>query len=345
MNKKKHTIKDIAKLAKVSKGTVDRVLHKRGKVSKEAFKRVSEVLEEIEYQPNLIARNLKNNKTYRLCVLIPDCNEDPYWAPAYDGVREAAFGFQSFGVHVEEFRYQPLDKSLFVQKSLEIIQSSPDGFLLVPLFLEESQEIIKNCKKKGILVLVINNFIDSLKEPHFIGQDLYQSGRVAANLIDFITPKNACIAIVHINLDLPMRLKETGFKKYYEEKKESHHEIITFNVRMDDMNYKSRILFFIQENPKISAILITNSKAYILAEALQAINKEIIVVGYDLLDENIKYLKGGNIDFLIHQKLKQQAALGVSFLAEYFLFEKSIPKQKLLPIDIVTSENVTYYLE
>ena len=40
---KKHTIKDIAKLAGVSKGTVDRVLHKRGKVSPAAFEKVNEV--------------------------------------------------------------------------------------------------------------------------------------------------------------------------------------------------------------------------------------------------------------------------------------------------------------
>ena len=42
---KKHTIKDIAKLAGVSKGTVDRVLHKRGKVSPAALEKVNEELE------------------------------------------------------------------------------------------------------------------------------------------------------------------------------------------------------------------------------------------------------------------------------------------------------------
>ena len=44
MTKKKYTIKDIAKMAGVSKGTVDRVLHKRGKVSDEAHDKVKRVL-------------------------------------------------------------------------------------------------------------------------------------------------------------------------------------------------------------------------------------------------------------------------------------------------------------
>ena len=50
MIKKKYTIKDIARLADVSKGTVDRVLHRRGKVSKKALEQVTQVLEAIDYQ-------------------------------------------------------------------------------------------------------------------------------------------------------------------------------------------------------------------------------------------------------------------------------------------------------
>ena len=69
---KKHTIKDIAKLAGVSKGTVDRVLHKRGKVSQIALDKVNAVLGKIDYQPNLMARNLKKNKVYRIAVVFPN---------------------------------------------------------------------------------------------------------------------------------------------------------------------------------------------------------------------------------------------------------------------------------
>ncbi|CAN0173644.1 unnamed protein product, partial [Chrysoparadoxa australica] len=53
MNENKNmTIKDIARLANVSPGTVDRVIHNRGKVSDKAYAKVSVVLEEIQYKPN-----------------------------------------------------------------------------------------------------------------------------------------------------------------------------------------------------------------------------------------------------------------------------------------------------
>lgn len=59
---KNYRIKDIAELSGVSTGTVDRILHERGKVSEDARKKVEKILKEIDYQPNLIARSLALKK-------------------------------------------------------------------------------------------------------------------------------------------------------------------------------------------------------------------------------------------------------------------------------------------
>ena len=61
---KNYRIKDIAELSGVSTGTVDRILHERGKVSEDARKKVEKILKEIDYQPNLIARSLALKKKY-----------------------------------------------------------------------------------------------------------------------------------------------------------------------------------------------------------------------------------------------------------------------------------------
>ncbi|UWX55657.1 LacI family DNA-binding transcriptional regulator [Maribacter litopenaei] len=71
MEKRNYTIKDIAALADVSRGTVDRVVNKRGKVSEKARKKVEEVLDKIDYRPNLIARSLKNHRIYTIWILMP----------------------------------------------------------------------------------------------------------------------------------------------------------------------------------------------------------------------------------------------------------------------------------
>lgn len=59
-------IKDIARLADVSVGTVDRVLHGRTGVSEASRKRVEEILKQLDYQPNMYASALASNKKYLL---------------------------------------------------------------------------------------------------------------------------------------------------------------------------------------------------------------------------------------------------------------------------------------
>lgn len=342
---KKYTIKDIAELAGVSKGTVDRVLHRRGKVSSKALAQVEKVLKEIDYQPNPIARNLKNNKIYRIAVLMPDAKEDAYWAPAVKGVNDAIREFKPFGVLVERFYYHPYNRVSFLEKSHEALKASPDALLMAPLFRKETLEIFNECQDKNILVSLFNSFIDGLNTENFIGQDSYQSGRLAANLIEKLVDNTATIAICHLNVEPHMKINEKGFKGYFSEKN-NNQKIETLTLQTSDVEaFKKEILAFLKTNPKVSAVFITNSKAYLFLKTIEHLSRDITVIGYDLLDENIEYLRNGCIDFLIHQKPERQAYLGVGHLAEHFLFGKPIPKKNLLPIDIITPENVMYYID
>lgn len=341
---KKYTIKDIAQLAGVSKGTVDRVLHGRGKVSEKANERIKDVLKEIDYRANPIARSLKNSKVYKIFVLLPDPKEDPYWIPAHEGIKDAVKEFNPFGVRFEKFFYNPKDRVSFLEKANMALQSAPDVLLMAPVFHKESLEVFENCQKKNVLVALFNNYIDVFNNKNFIGQDLHQSGRIAASLIDKMQPQKCTIAILHINEEAHMRQKENGFKEYFEDKKSSSHPIITYSLNAENLSlFKNDVFDFFEKHPIISSVFVTNSKAHLLIEALKGLNRDLSIVGYDLLKENITLLENGEIDFLIHQKPKRQAYLGVVNLAEHFLFGKPIPAQNLLPIDVITSENVLYY--
>lgn len=64
MEDQNYTIKDIARMAGVSAGTVDRVLHNRGDVSEKSKEKVQKVLDEINYQPNVFAIGLAAKKKY-----------------------------------------------------------------------------------------------------------------------------------------------------------------------------------------------------------------------------------------------------------------------------------------
>src|SRR6201996_5994985 len=64
--------KELAKLAGVSAGTVSNVISGSTKVSERSRQKVLEAIRILNYQPNLIARSLRTNRTYTLGIVIPD---------------------------------------------------------------------------------------------------------------------------------------------------------------------------------------------------------------------------------------------------------------------------------
>jgi LacI family transcriptional regulator len=100
-----------------------------------------------------------------------------------------------------------------------------------------------------------------------------------------------------------------------------------------------------RDNPGIASIFLTGSRSFLLAKYLD--NKElnyINLVGYDLLDENIEQLRSGIIRFLINQRPDEQAYKAVRKLIDYLSRHKLPDKIEYLPVDIVTSENVDFFI-
>ena len=67
----KPTIMDIARRTGLSKGTVDRVLHNRGEVSKKSYDKVMTAVKEMGYEPNMYASLLAKSQKRSIAVLLP----------------------------------------------------------------------------------------------------------------------------------------------------------------------------------------------------------------------------------------------------------------------------------
>lgn len=77
------TIKDVAKIAKVSPSTVSRVIADSPRISKETKLRVEKAIKELNYHPNVIARSLANRSTKILGLIIPNTSEDLFKNPFF----------------------------------------------------------------------------------------------------------------------------------------------------------------------------------------------------------------------------------------------------------------------
>ncbi len=339
-----YTIKEIAKMSGVSVGTVDRVLHNRGKVSEEKEKRVKEILKKIDYKPNQLARSLKMNKRCRFAVLMPDDAEDEYWSPCWDGINQLITGFEQGGHLVQVYKYSPSRPADFVAKSRESLEFLPDGVLLAAFYMKESKEYLKILQEKGIPFNLMNTVIEGADYATFVGQDLVMSGRTAAQLFEMTTPDIRSLLIVHFEEELEnafhMQQKEKGFKSYFADKG-ADVDIRIANIRKGDPDGMTGQLKAAGGHD-VQGIFVTTSKSYLLIES--GVFAGVPVIGYDLLKKNVQYLHEGRIRFLIYQNPRLQAYRALTLLSDLVVRSEDVPKERLLPIEIVTTENVGSYL-
>ena len=122
-------------------------------------------------------------------------------------------------------------------------------------------------------------------------------------------------------------------------------EIIDLNLNPHEDAFRTQMIQLL-DNVKLKGIYVSTSKGTALAASvLESHGKnDIRMIGYDILSENLKYLRSGTIDFLINQNPKRQALLSISHLVNHLMFKKSAPPMDLFPLEIITQQNVDSYL-
>lgn len=83
------TIQEVAKAAEVSVATVSRVLNNSPSVNPETRERVQEVIERLNYSPNLLGRNLRRSETKMILVLLPSIS-NPFYSKIVRGIEDVA---------------------------------------------------------------------------------------------------------------------------------------------------------------------------------------------------------------------------------------------------------------
>jgi LacI family transcriptional regulator len=132
MTPNKIRIKDIARLAGVSIGTVDRVIHERGEVAEKTRQKVKSILKETNYSPNVMAQVLKSKKQYHLVSLLPESiNDNSFWQKHPVGMNKAMDDLDLFNVKLSQITFNILNEKDFQKKANDIFDLNPDGILLL----------------------------------------------------------------------------------------------------------------------------------------------------------------------------------------------------------------------
>ncbi len=344
-------VKEIARLANVSIATVDRVIHKREGVSEKTKAKIQAIIEKLHYQPNILAQRLAlaSRGIIRLAVLLPNVSEETeFWQAPLDGIVQAENEIRQYGVQIERYFFDQNDHQSFAKQVRKLSKNPADGILFSPTFPEESIGLITALEKATTPYVLINSEITGYDCPYYIGPNIFRSGYLAAQLIDYCITDRQKVLIVNIagkiDNNYAVLKKEEGFRTYFKD----HHlvnPILSLNTTQTDYTSTSRKMSkLLNTHQDIAAIFVTNSRVSIVAKYLATAGLDnITLLGYDFVKDNVNYLKQGFIDFLICEKPQEQGYRGIMTLFQNLVYSNPIEKKYFMPIDIITKENYQFY--
>ena len=350
MESERIRIKDIAKMADVSVGTVDRVIHGRSGVSETSRKRVEEILKQLDYQPNMYASALASNKKYAFSCLLPQHEKGEYWTAVEAGIHEALVTYSDFNISVKLSYYDPFDYHSFSNVAQDILKQNPDGIMFAPTVPQYTQPFTEELNKRSIPYIYIDSNIKEEPALSFYGQNSHQSGYFAARMLMLLAGEDAQEIVIFRKINEGIvgsnqqERREIGFREYMQE----HHPAcriweLDLHAKRDSEDMQMLDEFF-QEHPTVKNGITFNSKAYIIGEyLLKKEKKDFNLMGYDLLQRNVDCLKQGSIFFLIAQQPTLQGFDGIKALCEHLILKKEITRENFMPIDLLTKENIEFY--
>ncbi len=341
-------IKQIAKLANVSIGTVDRVLHKRSGVAKATEDKVLKIIKETGYIQNTTASRLKlaSKKKIKYAILIPETKHKwNYWKLPKKGIAKSVAELKELGVTADFYEFS--DSSSFMALSEVIFQKAYDAIVTVPFFRGASNDLLRNAKSMDIPVVFLDTEIPLDEAAYFIRQNSHMAGMVAGRLLYGLVGNPGEYFVVNMLNDKGIHAnnvqRENGFRDFFKS--------VGAEVTIQTLNYSLNDEFkvtqemetcFKKENRK--GIFVTNSKSHLLSKILKQYEiGNTYMVGFDLNKQNLKHLKNNDIDFLINQQPSYQGYAAIKGLFQFLTKRDATQLNIDIPIEIIVKENSCFY--
>ena len=345
----KVTILDIARHTGLSKGTVDRVLHNRGEVSKRSYDKIMAAVRELGYEPNIHASLLARGGNPLIAVLIPRHSPDSFWDLASQGIAKASESVEAIDVDIRLFEYDQYDLESFREACNRLVDASPAGVVLAPIFRDETDLLTSRLSLSGIPYVFVDSKPDKEDYLAYFGMPPYRSGYLCA---DQLTGgrKIASALTVRIRRDRqqqsdPTLNRRAGFMDYMLE----HNPECTLSSIFIDPNdpegVEATLSEWFESHPEVHHIVMFNSRIHLLVPFFESHPDPLRrTVGFDNLKANLEAVRNGTVSVLIAQRPDEQMSLAIRTLSEYVLLRKTPQKRdNFVHMDILTRYNIDYY--
>ncbi|MCD8101670.1 MAG: LacI family DNA-binding transcriptional regulator [Alistipes sp.] len=346
-------IVDIARLAGVSAGTVDRVIHERGRVSEDKKKKVEAVLEQFGYEPNMAARSLASRKDFTIAVIAPTYPEGSYWELVYKGMERAAAELKSYGVKVVFSRFDQYDPASFDAAAVAARGEGTSGVLMATHFLPRVVELSGELDSAGVPYVYIDSGIEGCGNLAYFGGDSLVSGSMAAKLLVNGTGLPDRVFVAHIKFarkDISLQM-QTRYDGFAESLRKAGYKGEIDHLELDPdkpLPSTKKMHNYLRLRGGKTGGIVLNSRVYQLIEIMDRIADDVKahvkLVGFEAIPANVKALMEGKVASLVSQRPELQGYYALKAMGEYLLYSREPDKENLMPLDILIKENAPYYL-
>lgn len=296
-------LEDVAAAAGVSKTTVSRVLNHRGYLSEKTIAKVQKAMQELDYRPNIIARQLYKQRTDLVGMIFPTV-DNPFFSQL-EAEMERQLYRNGYKVLIGNSQNDPAKEENYLQ---QLLTHQVDG-----LIVGTQNRGLIGYQHANLPVVAIDQVVG--KNIPVVSSDNYQGGLLATQrLLD-----DGCRHIIHTNgplgLDTPTQKRREAYEHLMTKNNLpaiTYH--LDFNISTIDKERVFRRIF--EEHPEVDGIFAANDTdastiINLASEYGKRIPEDLKIIGYDGSNVTRLLLPGLTT---IQQPIDEMADLAVQLL-------------------------------
>ena len=311
------TIKEIAQLSGVSRGTVDRVLHHRGRVSPEKEAKVLKVAAQLGYKPNTIGKALAaRQKSYAIGVLLT-AQGVSFFDEVLRGISAGAEELADYGVSVIVRSIKGYDPAVQLQE-MEALKPQVNALILNPINDPIIVEEINRMAAEGLEVVTLNTDVEGSRRLCYVGPDYFRSGQAACGIMGMLLQGKGALGLLTGSVRiLGHNQRMAGIRAVLRERFPQITVADFGQTNDDDVEAFAEASRMLREHPEITGLILVAAGSYGVCRAVEALPPERrpLVVAMDLVPTTVEMMKKGIIQAAVCQQpfFQGQQAVRVAF--------------------------------
>ena len=341
-------IQEIARLARVSVGTVDRALHGRKEISEKTRKEILRIAESVGYEPNWAARALRKGRgNLRIGVCTPR-EIRFFYDQIRDGILNEARRFRHLGVDV---LYQPLPEFGVGEAAAfrKLIKRGAQAIIFAPRRPARLAPLIDAAEKEqDVRVVCIATDVSSSCRSTVVSMPPGINGMLAAELMSKILTAPARVAVVTGMLETEHLASNTnGFVDVFTKECPGSEVVAVIEDHQHEAESFQKCTNLLQRFPDLAGIYVNTVNSLPVCRLLKALGLvgKVKLITTDVFLELVPNFQDGTIAASIYQQPYRQGQAAVRLLVEHFFHGQPLPHSYYLEPSIAMRHNLQFFRE